>query len=116
MPVTAPAALSAGQCRQYHDDGYVILRGFFAPAELEDASREAEALLERHDLISTQNLRCRWQPHTETGECRFETFDPVTDIAPVCRRLATDPRLLAALGCLYGDEACLFKDKLIFKP
>jgi ectoine hydroxylase-related dioxygenase (phytanoyl-CoA dioxygenase family) len=34
----------------------------------------------------------------------------------VCRRLATDGRLLTLLAALYGEEACLFKDKLIFKP
>src|SRR5207302_10362509 len=51
-----------------------------------------------------------------TGECRFETFDRVVDLSPACRRLAEDGRLLAALGVLYGDEARLFKDKLIYKP
>jgi hypothetical protein len=100
----------------YHEDGYLVLRSFFPAAELEEAAREAETLLERRDLISVRNLRCRWQPIVETGDCRFETFDPVIDIAPVCRRLATDDRLFAALGELYDDEACLFKDKLIFKP
>ena len=29
---------------------------------------------------------------------------------------AHDPRLHQVLGDLYGEEACLFKDKLIFKP
>ncbi len=38
------------------------------------------------------------------------------DLSPVCRRLAFDPRLLAALAALYDEEARLFKDKLIFKP
>jgi ectoine hydroxylase-related dioxygenase (phytanoyl-CoA dioxygenase family) len=83
---------------------------------LEAASAEASRLLERHDLISRDNLRCRWQADARTGEPRFETFDPVVDIAPVCRDLATDSRLMAALADLYGEPACLFKDKLIFKP
>src|SRR5262249_7329105 len=77
---------------------------------------EAERLFGRNDLISTRNLRCRWQPNVRTGNCRFETFDPVFDIAPECRRLGYDPRLLELLRSLYGEEACLFKDKLIFKP
>jgi ectoine hydroxylase-related dioxygenase (phytanoyl-CoA dioxygenase family) len=46
----------------------------------------------------------------------FETFDPVIDLAPVCKRLAHDPRLLGVLAALYGEPAHLFKDKLIFKP
>ena len=103
-------------CEAYDRDGFVILRGLFGPEEIGQAAAEAQALLSRNDLISTRNLRCRWQPIVETGECRFETFDPVIDLSPACRRLAFDPRLMAALAALYGEPACLFKDKLIFKP
>src|SRR5262249_17795802 len=42
--------------------------------------------------------------------------DPVIDLSPGCRSLALAPRLLEVLGDLYGEPACLFKDKLIFKP
>jgi hypothetical protein len=87
-----------------------------AAQAIEEAAAEAEALLNRNDLISTRNLRCRWQPDLRTGECRFETFDPIVDIAPACGRLARNDRLFGVLGALYGDEACLFKDKLIYKP
>ena len=56
------------------------------------------------------------QNNVFTGECTFETFDPVIDIAPVCDRLAHHPRLLDLLATLYGEPAQLFKDKLIYKP
>src|SRR5262245_38679533 len=104
--------LSAEQCDDYDRDGFLVPRGLFPAAAVE----RAEALLQRHDLISTRNLRCRWQTNVLTGECQFETFDPVFDIAPVCRELATSEQLLGVLADLYGEEACLFKDKLIFKP
>lgn len=81
-----------------------------------EASAEADTLRQRHDLIAVENLRCRWQPSLHTGACEFETFDPIIDLGPVCRRLALDARLLAVLAALYGEEACLFKDKLIYKP
>ncbi len=81
-----------------------------------EASAEADSLLRRHDLIAVENLRCRWQPNVTTGACEFETFDPVIDLGPICCRIAHDERLLATLASLYGDLACLFKDKLIFKP
>jgi hypothetical protein len=100
----------------YERDGFVIVRGLFEPEEMARAAAEAEELLRRTDLISTRNLRCRWQPDVRTGECCFETFDPVVDIGPVSRALALDPRLLDLLAGLYGEPACLFKDKLIFKP
>lgn len=100
----------------YHEQGYLILRDFLDAELMAEVSAEADALRQRHDLIAVENLRCRWQPNVYTGACEFETFDPVIDLAPVCRRIAFDKRLLAALAALYGEEACLFKDKLIFKP
>jgi ectoine hydroxylase-related dioxygenase (phytanoyl-CoA dioxygenase family) len=110
------AVLTDAQRDFYREQGYVILRNLF-PAELmAEATAEADALLRRQDLIAVENLRCRWQTNVHTGACEFETFDPVIDIGPVSRRLAHDARLLAALAALYGEEACLFKDKLIFKP
>jgi len=113
---TAPAALNEADRLRYERDGYVVVRGLFSVAEMALVALEAERLLERRDLIHTDNMRCRWQPHVETKECLFETFDPVIDIGPVCAQLAHDPRLLELLAALYGEPACLFKDKLIFKP
>jgi 2-aminoethylphosphonate dioxygenase len=73
-------------------------------------------LLQRHQgLMSKRNLRCRWQPNVLTDESQFETFDPVIDLSPACQEIAHAPRLLAALAELYGEPACLFKDKLIYK-
>ena len=110
------ATITEQQIRSYHERGFLVLRGVFAPAEMALVSMEAERLLQRDDLIDTRNLRCRWQPGCDAGECLFETFDPVTDLSPLLASLARDPRLLSALGALYGEEAYLFKDKLIFKP
>jgi len=108
--------LSPDQHEAYSRDGFLVLREFFPPDVMTAASAEADQLLTRTDLIDTNNIRCRWQPDVETGACRFETFDPVIDLGPVCHQIAYDRRLLATLTALYGDEACLFKDKLIFKP
>jgi ectoine hydroxylase-related dioxygenase (phytanoyl-CoA dioxygenase family) len=108
--------LSAAQVQSYHDLGYLIVRSFFPPDLIQGALRDSEGLLRRTELIDTNNLRCRWTTNAASGECVFETFDPVADLSPACGALATDSRLLAAVGARYGEEACLFKDKLIFKP
>ena len=101
----------------YHRDGFVVVRSLFNPGEMAEARIEADRLLTGYEhLKSAKNLRCRWQTNVLTGECTFETFDPVADISPVCARLAHDPRLLAVLHDLYGEPACPFKDKLIYKP
>jgi ectoine hydroxylase-related dioxygenase (phytanoyl-CoA dioxygenase family) len=108
--------LTPEQRQAYEDLGFLIVRAVFSPDEIAAAATEADHLIGRKDLIDTRNLRCRWQPHCEDGECLFETFDPVIDIAPVCARLARHPRLLGVLADLYGEPAWLFKDKFIFKP
>jgi ectoine hydroxylase-related dioxygenase (phytanoyl-CoA dioxygenase family) len=116
LETAVPPVLSRQLRETYEEQGYVILRGLFPAEKMAEAAAEAESLLERRDLIAVENLRCRWQTNVTTGVCEFETFDPVIDLAPVCRRLAHDPRLLHVLAALYGEAACLFKDKLIFKP
>src|SRR5689334_5311413 len=97
LTTTEQPALGAPECDFFHEYGYLIVRDVF-PAELmAEAAREAETLLERRDLMDVQNLRCRWQTNVHTGECTFETFDPVIDLSPVCERIAFHPRLLAIL-------------------
>jgi hypothetical protein len=114
--LACPGPLTPELRATYEREGFLIIRAMFPRGEIEEAAREAKALLTREDLMSTRNLRCRWQTNVHTGECQFETFDPVIDIAPVCHGLAVHARLLEVLAFLYGEEACLFKDKLIFKP
>lgn len=111
------AALSQVQLRAWHDDGFIVLPDFFPADVIADAAAEVDDLLNRHrTLIDVGNLRCRFQTNVTTAECQFECFDPVIDLSLACHRLALDPQLLAVLQTIYGEEACLFKDKLIYKP
>jgi ectoine hydroxylase-related dioxygenase (phytanoyl-CoA dioxygenase family) len=103
--------------RDYHQSGYGIVRGLFAPHEIAALDAELKQLVDRRgDLIETNNLRCRWQDDTATGACVFDAFDPVIDLSPACASVARDPRVLELIAALYGEPACLFKDKVIFKP
>jgi ectoine hydroxylase-related dioxygenase (phytanoyl-CoA dioxygenase family) len=115
MTANRETAIRNQQVADYHRDGFLILRGVFDEDEVASLASEAETLLTRKELMNTQNIRCRWQNHVETGECTFDCFDPVIDIGPVCRYFARDERILQPLRQIYDDEAHLFKDKLIFK-
>lgn len=114
--VSFGGALSAENQEQYRRDGYLVLRGVFPGEEMAALGVEAERLFQRKDLIDSDNIRCRWQNHAETGECRFDCFDPVIDLSATFEKLARDPRILTPVSALYGEPARLFKDKLIFKP
>ena len=116
MSTQIAAALDATQTAAYHTDGFLVVRQVFSPERIAELDGEAQRLIGRADLIDTNNVRCRWQNHVDTGECRFDCFDPVIDLSEACERAARDPRLLEIVSTLYGEPACLFKDKLIFKP
>jgi hypothetical protein len=108
-------SLTVAQRQHYENEGFLVLKHFFPPEEILAAGRETEALLAQTDLIAFQNLRCWFQLHCDTDEWLLDSFEPVIDISPVCARFAADPRVLSLLASLYGEEACLFNDKLIFK-
>jgi hypothetical protein len=109
--------LTFSQLDEYRERGFVVVRRAFTAREMAALSEEADRLLhERRDLIDPLNLRCRYMPHAETQEPLFEVFDPVNDISPLCTLFTADERITERVACLYGEPACLFKDKLIFKP
>jgi len=112
----ATAPIDAAHVAQYHADGFLVVRQVFPAERIEELDAEAQRLYARSDLIDSNNIRCRWQNHVDTGECRFDCFDPVIDLSDACARTARDPKLLEIVSALYGEPACLFKDKLIFKP
>src|SRR5262245_11018221 len=111
-----PSSLTDTQKKRYHHDGFTIVRSVFTREEINQLETEAQHLLERTDLIDSDNIRCRWQNCVATGAGRFDCFDPVIDLSPACARVARDPRLIGIVSALYGEQAHLFKDKLIFKP
>jgi hypothetical protein len=108
--------LSGEERQAYEESGFLIRRSVFSREEMRSVDQAARRLLDREDLIDKQNLRCRFQGNCSGGDCVFETFDPVIDLCPALRALALDSRILELLAEIYGQEACLLKDKLIFKP
>ncbi len=108
--------LSEAEFQFYHREGYLIIRELFPPMEIGFLAIECGRLAGLKALKQSNNIRCRWQDHFQTGECLFETFDPVIDLSPICEQVARDPRLIGVISQLYGEQAHSFKDKLIFKP
>jgi hypothetical protein len=57
-----------------------VVRQVVSADEIAELDAEALRLHERADLIDVDNIRCRWQNDVNTGECRFDCFDPVIDL------------------------------------
>jgi hypothetical protein len=111
------SALSAREMDVYRQAGFIVRHGVFTVDEVVALADECDRLLiECRELIDPCNLRCRFMAHVETGDQLFEVFDPVNDISPICERITRDERLVALVESIMGEAACLFKEKLIFKP
>jgi hypothetical protein len=117
MHLSRTPPLSLQDLELYRRDGFLVLREVFSQAQMRALLLECERILvDYRDLISPQNLRCRYMPHHETGEDLFEVFDPVNDLSSTCARFCTDQRIVSVVESIYGGSASLFKEKLIFKP
>jgi len=96
--------------REYHQRGYIKLRGLFDADEIAAWQNECDRL-QKLDLIKPQNLRAVFQK----GITYPEKIDPVVDISPLFTELIKDERLLSLLREIFQDAPLLFKDKLIYK-
>ncbi len=99
---------------------FMVLRGLFAAAEIEEASDEADQLL-RPAPQSDFDAQPALPLSAERPHRRVHVRDVRSDhrsIGPACRQLKPfDPQpAVRSLAELYDDEPCLFKDKLIYKP
>lgn len=111
LPALTPEVID-----EFRRTGYIVLRGVFSLDEIAEISIEANRIFGMRELIDFANIRCRWQNHYETDECRFDCFDPIIDLSAAIERITRDPRIVETVSNLYGEPACLFKDKLIYKP
>lgn len=112
-----PSLLSQAEVAFYWTEGYLIVRDVFRADEMADLAADVDRVCrKRRDLIDPNNMRVRFKSHDTTNEPLFEVFDPIADLSPAARAITRDHRILGRLYDLYGEEAELFKDKLIYKP
>jgi len=115
--VIANSSLSSTEVAFYRSEGYLVVRSVFSKDEVQELGDDVGRICrDRAELIHVNNLRVRFKSHIETKEPIFEVFDPISDLSSVARRMTEDNRLLDRLHALYQEPACLFKDKLIYKP
>src|SRR5688500_14937765 len=97
----------------YRADGVLHVKGAFAASDVRHWQDECERVRRLPELFDPRNLRT----HVMGSEVRArDRIDPVVDVSPVFASLVADPRLVAPVWELLGDEPSLFKDKLILKP
>jgi hypothetical protein len=113
--VTGPLGhLSPAQVKAFHDDGFLIVRGFFNPQEMADITRWSEDV-EHWPEVPGQYMMYFEQSQLD-GHGRI--LSRLEDFAPYHTgfdALFRGDKLCGSVGQLFGEEAVLFKDKINFK-
>lgn len=107
------AMLTPSQLDTFRRRGYLALRGLFREDEVAGWAAECKRLLGL-GLAHVNNIRTPPFFISETVWI-VDRMDPVVDISPAFRALADDERVRGAARDILGDEALLFKDRLIYK-
>lgn len=108
-------SLSREEIDHYHAHGYLVVRDVIPLGEVEQLATEVNHLIaERSQTFHPANLRVRFK--SASNEQVVEVIDPISDLSRCARSICLDARITDRVASLYGEPACLFKDKYFCKP
>lgn len=111
MPTMQADALLQTQIDEFHEHGFIRLRGLFDAHEVAAWKHEEERLLNL-EIINPSNSRAIYH----NPQSAFpEKIEPVVDISPLYKELANDHRITRVIHEIFQDEPLLFTDKLLFR-
>ena len=105
--------LNDEQVAQFRNDGFLVVRGMYSAAEVEDIRSWT------NEVANYPEVPGKYMMYFEKSQadgarilCRIENFVPYHE---GFSRLITARRMQQAVSELFGEEAVLFKDKINFK-
>ena len=105
--------LNDEQVAQFRNDGFLVVRGMYSAAEVEDIRSWTD------EVANYPEVPGKYMMYFEKSQadgarilCRIENFVPYHE---GFSRLITARRMQQAVSELFGEEAVLFKDKINFK-
>jgi ectoine hydroxylase-related dioxygenase (phytanoyl-CoA dioxygenase family) len=107
--------VSTERVAEYWRRGYLHVPRLFDAAEVAALESECACLAGEGDAPSPRG-RESFPRQDRAGRPVRNLFDPVVRHSPVIRKLLETEALVDALGRILGDDARLFKDKLIVRP
>lgn len=105
--------LSEEQVKQFHRDGFLLVRGMYSAEETADISDWTNAVAAYPEIPGKYMMY--FEESQSDGSrilCRIENFVPFHD---GFSKLITARRMQQAVSELFGEKAVLFKDKINFK-
>ena len=111
--MAAGSQLIPAQVAEYHQNGVLVVAGFFAHPEVAELAAACEQVWTA-EPIHPGNPRLQWRGHVD-GTKVPDRLDPVADRSPRLTALTLDPRILQVAHELLGEPPVFFKDKVIMK-
>lgn len=109
-----PSPLSPEQIEQYHEEGWVLAKGFFSSAQAEEWRREAHALFSRVQNAANEGWGSGAKI-TDQPRALLHCHNPQYHSASL-QQLIFSPKLAAAFSQLIGPNVQLHHAKLFVKP
>jgi 2-aminoethylphosphonate dioxygenase len=105
--------LSPAQVADYHQDGVIVVPGFFSAPEVSELKAACEQVW-AEEPIHAANPRVLWRGHLD-GSKVPDRLERVSDLSRTLTALTVDPRMLQVAHDLFGEPPAFFKDKVIMK-
>jgi ectoine hydroxylase-related dioxygenase (phytanoyl-CoA dioxygenase family) len=114
-----PRALDTAQAQYFHTNGFVVLRGFLARAELQRLRAATAWLIERaHQsppLDDPYTCDFAYAPGHDSGQAVLRRIEYVVQRLPECRALLGHPALLRGVEDLIGADLIPTWDSMVLK-
>ena len=105
--------LSKEQIDQFHRDGFLLVRGMYNPAEMEDISRWTDEVSGSPEIAG--HYMMYFEPSKQDGSRIISRIEDFVSFHEGFAELITRRRMQTAVSELFGEPAVLFKDKINFK-
>ncbi len=114
-PARTPSTLSAEQLTRYQKDGFITLHNSFQLTRSKHST--TKRTLSGGARICSIRTTCAVGGSIMSRPASVRLSASTRDRHwPGLQTVRARPRILAPLADIYGEPACLFKDKLIYKP
>lgn len=99
---------------KYRREGWAKVERVLSDSTIKKLGHEAERIRKQYSPPDPQNLRLAVGEFS--GKHILEQVSRVSDVSPLFKSLISHPRIVGILNEIYGSQATVFKDKLMFKP
>ena len=104
------APLTRAETASFEENGYLILKGVFSPAEVEALQAESARMRSGEAALDSENVI------TEPGSNEVRTVFRLDEQNALFDRLARDKRIAGRVSYLLGDDVYLHQSRLNYKP